>query len=338
MKRTKIIILTLLSISVFLIKLNIDYLNSYRLQADFKIAVSNNNYDNVRLETILNYNYLYPSITNTAIPIKGIIGRYLIEYDSIDRGLKLLYDARKDSPFIMYPEAQLADYYDRLYERDSFIKYSTLAFNKLPNNPVHFVMNARRLKSEKKLDSIVYNFKEIIKNSNADFQVWKVVLASFVGVKDTIYDDIKADLLNEVKNYEVSYNNEEVSLLLGYIKYGQDTVNRALEINKEAKALYNQGNINLSYQKFIESINLFPSRFSYEDLIKVLYYQKKYEDTIRYFEEYSEIFDNSNLMTQTYAAVSYFNLKMYNQACPIFNYLSKNAEIEMTPEIITACN
>jgi len=141
----------ILSILLYLVVINFNYkfLRSFMIQDTLAKGIMSNDFEE-SLEFIQSIDYKYPSLTNTTVPINAIIGRYYYKKDSTDLAIKLIKDGMKSNPYIMFSEAQLADIYDQEREYDSFRKYASRAFKKLPNNPVHFVMYARKLIGEEK--------------------------------------------------------------------------------------------------------------------------------------------------------------------------------------------
>ena len=54
----------------------------------------------------------YPTLSQTVIPFKAITGTYWLQNDSVIKGLDLLYQANKDNPYLGFPDAMIAGFYE----------------------------------------------------------------------------------------------------------------------------------------------------------------------------------------------------------------------------------
>jgi len=327
----------ILSILLYLVVINLNYkfLKSYLIQDIFISDIRNNNYEG-SLEFIQSVDYNYPSLTNTALPINAIIGRYYYKKDSTDLAIKLIKDGMKKNPYIMYSEAQLADIYDQERELDSFHKYASRAFKRLPNNPIHFVMYARKLIGESKTDSVVHYFDRIRNNAaTADFQIWKIVLASLIGDVDSTLIDDKKRILDEYRNTNIQ--NEETQILADYVEFGTAQVKAATELHDGALKLFNQGEFDKALQIMNSSIEIYPSKKFYENLIKAYFSIDDFENVISNYEKYSSEFAQSNSITLSYFALSLFRMNRISEACTIVKHIQTYTNISFPIELTSLC-
>lgn len=327
----------ILSILLYLVVINLNYkfLKSYLIQDRFISDIRNNNYEG-SLEFIQSVDYNYPSLTNTALPINAIIGRYYYKKDSTDLAIKLIKDGMKKNPYIMYSEAQLADIYDQERELDSFHKYASRAFKRLPNNPIHFVMYARKLIGETKTDSVVHYFDRIRNNAaTADFQIWKIVLASLIGDVDSTLIDDKKRILDEYRNTNIQ--NEETQILADYVEFGTAQVKAATELHEGALKLFNQGEFDKALQIMNSSIEIYPSKKFYENLIKAYFSIDDFENVISNYEKYSSEFAQSNSITLSYFALSLFRMNRISEACTIVKHIQTYTTISFPIELTSMC-
>ena len=129
----KILFVTFLISNVFV---NIKAYQSSSLQAYLLYDFNNDSYF-VPYEIYNNLDYNFPNLTQTALPIKILKARYLLNLDSVSQAKSLLFDARNDNPYIMAPEDMLAKIYLKENNLDSAYLLSKLAFNKMPNVDIH---------------------------------------------------------------------------------------------------------------------------------------------------------------------------------------------------------
>ena len=335
MKKFKIPIILSILLYLVVINLNYKFLKSYLIQNRFISDIRNNNYEG-SLEFIQSVDYNYPSLTNTALPINAIIGRYYYKKDSTDLAIKLIKDGMKKNPYIMYSESQLADIYDQERELDSFHKYASRAFKRLPNNPIHFVMYARKLIGESKTDSVVHYFDRIRNNAaTADFQIWKIVLASLIGDVDSTLIDDKKRILDEYRNTNIQ--NEETQILADYVEFGTAQVKAATELHDGALKLFNQGEFDKALQIMNSSIEIYPSKKFYENLIKAYFSIDDFENVISNYEKYSSEFAQSNSITLSYFALSLFRMNRISEACTIVKHIQTYTNISFPIELESMC-
>ena len=113
--------LIIILLSTTVIFLNNLRLKSYKVQQQMLNDISYNSYqkDSLFIESI---NTGYPSLTMTTIPIKSIVGKYIVESsNNIEYGKTMIRNGIEDNPFLMYGEALLADTYLGEFKLDLFI-------------------------------------------------------------------------------------------------------------------------------------------------------------------------------------------------------------------------
>lgn len=179
----------------------------------------------------------YPTLTSTTIPFKSLVGSYWIQNDSIVKGLDLLREGNKDNPYLGYSDAMIAQLYDQIGIKDSFINYARKAYNKLPNAPQHYVLIARALVLEDKVDSLSILFDQI-KTRIKDNQVFKIYLAAILNQTNQ-FDSLK--ISKDIAYIKSKYPyNRDLNLLADYIKYGQENVARIIELKQAAIDSFNE--------------------------------------------------------------------------------------------------
>ena len=128
----KIFIVAFLISNVFV---NIKVYQSSSLQAYLLYDFNNDSYQ-VPYEIYNKLDYNFPNLTQTALPIKILKARYLLDLDSVSQAKSLLFDASKANPYIMAAEDMLAKIYLQENNLDSAYLLSKVAFNKLLNEGV----------------------------------------------------------------------------------------------------------------------------------------------------------------------------------------------------------
>ena len=156
---------------------------------------------NFSSDFISNLDYNFPNLTQSALPIKAIIGAGLIRKDStITEGLDLLYSSVSDNPYTGFPEAMLATYHQAMGNIDSLEYYTRKSHSILPNNPAHFILMSKMYVNQNKRDSILLLFEDIYKRVKKDPQVWKIFLAAVSSDANNL-DTVKTKMYaNEAKS------------------------------------------------------------------------------------------------------------------------------------------
>ena len=123
-KHNLIFLIFLFGLSIFVGYLSILRFENSQLQFQISSDIYQNTFKEKDLEFINNIDYSFPNLNIFSMPLGAIKAKYLIEKDSLDQALKLLYDTRNHNPFLMFNEYNLADIYGRRSEIDSFNYYS----------------------------------------------------------------------------------------------------------------------------------------------------------------------------------------------------------------------
>ena len=280
-------LIKVLFISLSLVTVYLHYLNniSSQIQQDLYKDIGTGNF---RESSTARFNVLdldYPNISLTALPMKGLVARYLYLGARYEEALELLNASKNDNPFIMYNESLKQDIYYKLGVQDSVVYYAEKAFTGLPNNQKHFIDLARAYSSYKddknyyKIDSI---FKKV---ENTDvYQIWKFYFASVLTNESLISDYAKEKALYVLENFE-DVADEQLYLSAKYTINGKENIDKSLSLEKEG------------IQLFVE---------------------ERYREAALIFEQaYS--FDNTEYLHLENAAICNFKFGYYDRALPQLN-------------------
>lgn len=331
LKNVKTILLLLITIGV--IYLNNLRLNSFNIQREILDDINSSSFVK-EIEFIEKINKNYPSLTFTTVPIKSVIGKYFIEStDSIEYGKQLIFNGIKDNPYLSMGEALIADQYLRESKLDSFRYFTRLAYKKLPNNALNFVMLSNVLKSEKKLDSVIFHFNRISKKVN-DFQIYNITLASLVDEAE-----YKTDAFNILAQAQEKYpGRDEYLVIEQYLKYTKKNIDLARDLNKNAIELHKNGNINGSIKLFEEAIKLYPE---YQDaiinLLQTYKDEEMYLNLTSIYEEiaFEDILLNNEIILMYMESLYYLN--RFKDACDIQNKIDPDTKLQISRIVKSKC-
>lgn len=220
----KIFIVAFLISNVFV---NIKVYQSSSLQAYLLYDFNNGSY----LVPYEVYNKLddnFPNLTQTALPIKYLKARYLLNIDSISQAKSLLFDASKANPYIMAAESMLADIYVKENNLDSAYILSKLAFNKMPNVDVHrntYFTVLRSLKDSMNVESELDNAFIRLKNLRSSEKDWYDYIYS-----KSIITDSTATVIPLINQFKERFPNVDPKII--------DELGNRIEIGSQAYTLF----------------------------------------------------------------------------------------------------
>ena len=270
-------------------------------------------------EELSRWSVEYPSLNNTAIPIKSLMGAYYITHDSIIKGIEMLEKGSSENPFIGYEDMLRAKLYESLGEKDSFELYARSANTKLPNSAAHYILLARLYIQEQKIDSLEYYFNTISSNTR-DEEVWKVYLTTMVTNKK--FTDSINVRENAIKAKNLFPKNEQIKLSANYVLYGIENVKKSIELRQQAiDSFSNATSKSIEYLK--NALELVPDNIqNYESLIEMLFSQEKYREIINIYTFLNEMeLTTLGLPVIEYIGLSYLNLQDVQRGCYLINLL-----------------
>lgn len=296
---------------------------------------------NFSSDFISNLDYNFPNLTQSALPIKAIIGAGLIRKDStITEGLDLLYSSVSDNPYTGFPEAMLATYHQAMGNIDSLEYYTRKSHSILPNNPAHFILMSKMYVNQNKRDSILLLFEDIYKRVKKDPQVWKIFLAAVSSDANNL-DTVKTKMYaNEAKSLfkrtDMFFN--DIDLLSDYVLYGQETVRESLRFQEEALQSFNLKDYGSAKANIINAIEIMPKKIEfYENLLMIDFFRDDYNSVVNLHKE----LERTNMVTLTlpsieFITVSYINTGNLIQGCNFANLLIEN-NYSLSPSVIQVC-
>lgn len=334
MKKNKSLFLLLLIISVISSIYNYKFFEANIGQRKLQRVIGSGVYD-FSQEELSRWSVDYPSLNNTAIPIKSLLGAYYITNDSIKKGVEMLKQGSRENPFIGYEDMIRAKLYESLGEKDSFELYARSANRKLPNSASHYILLARLYVQEQKIDSLEYYFNTISRNIR-DQEVWKVYLTTMATNKK-FTDSINVKE-NAIKAKNLFPKNEQITLSADYVLYGIENVRKSIKLRQQAIDSFSTSP-SKSIEYLTNALELVPDNIrNYESLIEILFSQEKY---IKIIDTYT-LLDEMKLTTLSlpaieYIGLSYLNLQDFERGCNLIGLLEPyEYEVPETAKLI--CN
>ena len=326
---------------IIITSIAVSYLNFIRYQS-FKVQyeiytdrVSGRDRSERSIEWIESINTEYPTLGLFTMPLLSHKGEYLIAKDSIGQAIQAYEKAIERNPFIMHPEAQLADTYYRLGDFGKFEKYTRYSFKNLPNNPLHFVHLVRLFKMQNKVDSIIHYFNKVEKILGPkDVQVYNIVLSALVQSQDTV-DKYGGQ---EIAKRALSIFPVKAKPIHDYIMYTRENLIIANQKHEEAKKLFNEGKTDISLELFEESINLHPNnQLYYDNYISANIELNNYNKILIIYDDYLKYFTDIKPKIFFYFAASFYFEDKYQLSCSLLNELLETNSFAFDKSVFPIC-
>ena len=294
-----------------------------RYQSAIMYEYNNNEY-RVPLFVFDRFDNEIPNISQSTLPIKFLKARYLYKLDSLSAALNLLHDARKINPYIMAPEAMIANIYLDLNILDSARYYSKKAFYTVPNNNVHRDIYFDVLQKTDDTLELRKAFKLIKDKDN--FNHWLDYLLTYYSISGAN----NPHLVNTANSFDISkINNKDDLEKFNYIKrlieIGGIDITVSGEIALEAEALFEEKNYSVSAYLFDKASTFDPYEYLHVENAAIAYnLSGDYIKSEEYFNKVFNEFDVKTGKSEFYFGVMLVKLERPEEACV---YLKIAAEL-----------
>ena len=301
---------------------------SFKQQIKLYNDLKNANYSNTPAEFYNNIQVDIPNLTATTIPLKAMKAIYITANepaDSVQKAIKLLHESRKENPFLMYSEGNLAQIYFSLRQRDSAYFYARKSFNGLPKNAVHFAMLSKLYANNNEYDSIVYYFQKI--DSRNDAAIGKIFLASMNNFYNDLDSNKKQLVLQITEDLKfINKKDKDLQLLADYIIYGDDLVENALNFEEKGEKLLIQNKFKQGIEFYEKALEIRKENSPYIQTIALASFNLfEYKTVINNLEKLEKQNIKLDPLSLYIKGISHYNLGENFMAC---NYLQRAAKFE----------
>jgi len=324
----RIIIKTLLLVSSF-ITVYFHYINNISAEIQFEIY---NDMDSGKYkeETTARFNVLnldFPDLSLSTLPMKGLVARYYYLGAQYSKALDLLNESKNANPYIMYNESIKTEIFDKLGVLDSALVYAEKAFTGIPHNQKHYLLLSRiylETGNYSKLDSI---FKIVEKKNRP--ALWNFYLASSLTREDSISNYVKERAKEAIKKFTASDLYSRIKLTSIYILYGQDQVDKSIELAELGSKYFDEENYRLAAKYYGEAAKLNPLEYTFYENAGISNYKFGYYDkSIPYLNHVIDSLNPSTGKSEFVLAQTYAALEDFEKAC---NYISDSSRFDYPP-------
>ena len=211
------------------------------------------------LDKVLEYEDAYPDIISTTIPVQTLKGLFYVrQKEDYKSAIPYFKKGMQINPYLKISESMLGFCYLMENKLDSAVYYSSNAFNKMPNNPIHFAHYIIALSAKKDTLKIKEAREKItlIKDEVVD----QLYLQAMSEVLDK--DDSKI-VLNSINKKMLKTENDKLKKSYYILEYGKETVMNAGRLNAKGEVFFKKKEYLKAALLFEEASNLNPLETPY---------------------------------------------------------------------------
>lgn len=314
------LLLTLISLA--LIVTNYFIFDQMKLQS-FLINDFNTDQKRINIEDIKGYNYLFPNITATGIPMTTLIARYYLRDKKDSLAIKLLNKSKEASPYLGIYDFELAKYYNSKREFDKAELFANQALEKLPNNVNHLALYYSILVSSNKIDLLKKDFnkrKSGFKEKNYHDNMWKIFFLSILKANKTLTEEERNLFETQRKYFK---NSEALSSLMPFIYVGEENINEAVQNAKLAETFFDSGSYEKAAQHYLSAFKSNQREVEYIENAALCYFKlDQYSKSEQLFKTILD-YDSERLKSNFYLSLLLFDSGRNKEGC---KYIQKCTE------------
>ena len=226
------------------------------------------------IETVLEYEDTYPNLLPTTIPANTIKGMfYLRKAEDYTAAKKYFKKGMEDNPYLKLSETMLGYCYLMEDKIDSALYHTKNAFEKMPNNPVHFAHYIISLSSKK--DTLaIKEARSKIRNIDDEI-IDQLYLQTMANVLDK---DNSKFVLNQINKDLLNTENDKLKGSVYILEFGKEMVIKAATFQLEGEALFKEKKFKLAAEKFEQALKLNPLEIPYHENAANAYMQAGEDD------------------------------------------------------------
>ena len=233
----------------------------------------------------------------------------------VEKALPLLYNARKDNPFLKIADFELAKYHFNKKNLDSAQYYSKNAFEALPRNFLYSRQYFKILTKQKKVIELDSAFNKIKDNYMID--QWRDYMFSKIEIDKNSKDEL-LKILNEAKIY-ISDKNQ-LSTIETILEVGYENLDDLGKIIIDAETFYKQDNFTEAANLYERAARMNDTEYThYENAALSFYRGDNFEQAEKLFRYVLSSFDVKNGKSEFYLGLLLYEKKELENACNFWN-------------------
>ena len=212
------------------------------------------------LDVINQYDYKIKTLSATSLPMNTIRGLYHLNNDKLEDAVVYFREGIKANPHIYITESFLGYTLDKLEQNDSALYYTKLAYENMPNNPVHFAHYINSLVQSK--DSLqikqAYNsIKDKISNQLYT-EVYLIAMSQITNPDNKLFT---------LEDIDFNYETGNDRLKKGYYLFqvGEDNMYLADYNYQQGLKFFENEQFEEAYKFFQEASEINPYEYAYKE-------------------------------------------------------------------------
>jgi tetratricopeptide (TPR) repeat protein len=270
------------------------------------------------LDQVLEFEDTYPSLLPTTIPTSTMKGIFHIKKNKdYKSAIKSFKKGIKDNPYLMMSESYMGYSYLMLNELDSAYYYSKKAFDKIPNNPVHFANYLFALSKKRDTLAIQEARKKmtLVKDKKIDALYYKALA-------NLLDKDNSRIILNNLSQELLNTNNDDLKGSIYVLEYGKEMVLKAALLHEEGVRYFENRNYEMAGKSFEEASKLNRLEVPYFENAANAYIQAgENQKALEILNTVLEEIDDQNSKVMYMKALVLFDLNKNEEACVVLNKL-----------------
>ena len=294
----------------------IAYTQHYYLLGQF-----NANFYSQDIETVLKYEDVYPNLLPTTIPTNTIKGMfYLRKEQDYKSAIQYFKKGMMDNPYLKLSHTMLGYCYLMEDKIDSAIYYTKNAFDKMPNNPVHFTHYILTLSTKNDTTAIKEARSKVTRIN--DEIIDQIYLQTMANVLDK---DNSKFVLNKLNRDLLNTDNDKLKGSVYILEYGKEMVLNAATLQLEGERLFKSKKYKQAAEKFEAAANLNPLEIPYHENAANAYMQAGLDDkALKIIDNLLDNYQNDNMKMLYAKALIMLGKEDYNKACYYLSIIEKS--------------
>ena len=312
---TKSSLIIILFIIPFSLYSSIRLFQSAQDQSKLLYAFNQNNFKLFTDKDLKKIERHYPDLTGTALPISSIIGIHYYYYNDLDQAEKYLRDGIKANPYLNVGQTYLGRVFEKRGEMDSAKYYTKYAFDKMPNNPVHFAHYVMVLSRQNDTIGIKKAYEKVI-YKNRDDRFEKMYMLAMSNLLDK---DEGRMVLNDIKKDQLKSDGLKGSYFI--LELGKDRVKQGYINYLKAESYFKNGDFSKAAIFYSKAFSENPLEYPYAENAAISFLRTK--NVLKAEEYVNYIINNKDESEKNGKAfyikgLIYLERNMTSEACKFF--------------------
>ena len=264
--------------------------------------------DNIELD--------YPNLATTSVPLKAFKAYFYLKNNYIEESIELFNEASRHNPYVYFSEGWKSMAFYQLGQMDSARYSAQIAYNKIPNNVIHYGHLLQAMVAQK--DSV--GLKNLYDNHQYKTQIEDELY--FTGMAAILDKDSEGFILDDFDIIEQS-GSKYVKKGLYTLKVGYDNMMNAAKFHSLGEYAFEEGEFSEALELFLKASELNPYEIPYQENLANAYLQLNLnQDAI---DTIDKIYDSSLLTNKArwIRALAYISIDNNKVACEDLSILLK---------------